>query len=123
MNRSIPFPDILFEQYLKEFHIAALEKAPLHLVDMLFKRITDDFRNERISLDDFSTISNEIYSRLINLTDEEWSEDDGLKSTVEMAAELSYRVRHPDKNLLGELESIISYPDYTLVKKSDDEKS
>jgi hypothetical protein len=118
MNNSIPFPNKLFEQYLKDLNLDSLKKAPFKSLDTLFKKLTDDFRNEIISLEDFSTISNEIYSaRLIDLSDEEWAEDSGLKIAVEIAADLSYKIRHPDETLIHDLNLILSYPDYTLVEK------
>lgn len=114
---SLLFPTDKFKYYLKEIGIEDESLLSKDQVDGLFRKLSMDFRNEKLSLDDFSLISDHLYWYFNNLTDKEWLSDkySAIKNILEIAADLSYQVRHPSDTLLEYLEEALTYADYSSV--------
>lgn len=114
---KIPFPHEKYAEYFKSSGIQEREITK-DQVDGLFRQMVIDFREGRIGVDELATMSNHFYSYFKDLSEEEWlsDKDSRIKDYLEIAADLSYRIRFPDETLASYLKDILSYPDITVTE-------
>jgi hypothetical protein len=117
-KEQLPFPQKLFNDYLKKVSIDEEKDLNKDNVENLFRILAEDFRNEKLSLEHFSMICGQLYTYFSNLGDEDWLSEkySSIKNILEVASDLSYQVRHPGNTLIEYLQDIITYPDYLKIK-------
>jgi len=119
---EIPFPQDVYISFLQKLDLLSSSDLSFDQMNQLFRLMIIAFREGKIGIDDLAVMSNSMFAKINNSDDPVWlsEKDSRTKDYLEMAADLSYRIRFPDETLPSYLKEILSYPDITLINTSEE---
>lgn len=111
MSKSIkiPFPFEKFEEYKNRLGIKEeVVGTDVDQLKKLFALVVRDFKKGKVSVDELSSISEKLFNLLIK--NKKLRKDEDFFFALEVGAELSFYVRHPEsKNLNRFLKEVLDF--------------